>query len=267
MALTNVLLCRWADGYHEVEDAASVAARGRREGFLSLGAVQSVEEVERVANALFAFLAEPRVSTTAGLLPTGLGDEPYEDFEVADYLTAPAPDETPESVRVRALAVTEDAEGNPVFVPELRQTLLEREDRLQRWLKRMANGALGGVAESAAPRSTPTTTVSPQGLVELPPFSLAGIMRVSVSPRYYSPVVVRLTKLVVSLGTAGTTTTTVELRKNGGAIASVSLGAGETFATTALSDGMVNDLDYLQVAVTAAGSGAEDLDVQVRCRQ
>ena len=49
---TNVVLCRWAEGFHEVKNQASIDIYGRREALLALGALSNVEEVERVITGM-----------------------------------------------------------------------------------------------------------------------------------------------------------------------------------------------------------------------
>lgn len=269
MTLANVLLVRYAYGWHEVVDAASVAAYGRHEAFLSLGAAQSTAEVERVAAALFTVQAAPRVSTTVGLEPTGAGDDPYVDFDVADYVTAPDETGAPAPQRVLGLTVTEDAEGNPVFAPELSSLADELDSRLQRWLKRMADGTLGGTAESATP-AAPTAAASGNASatadVGEQTFSLQGAVYTAVSGRYWPQRAGRLLDVTANVDVAGTTDTVLDVRLDGSTVGTVTIPAGSTaveyLELTDTFDGP--RIDHVTVAVTSAGAGARDLVVQVR---
>lgn len=91
------------------------------------------------------------------------------------------------------------------------------------------------------------------------PFSLAGPIYTSESPPWKVPVDVRISALVVLLGTPGTTTTTVALNINGTQTISTSLAAGEVSTTLGTSILVSADLDTVTISCTAAGDGAEDL--------
>lgn len=96
------------------------------------------------------------------------------------------------------------------------------------------------------------------------PFSLGGRIYLSESPPWTSPIKLRISTMVVMLGVAGTSTTTVALRVNGSTVTSVSLSAGETFKRVTLSKFVVPDVDFVKMAITAAGESAEDLDAIIR---
>lgn len=153
MALVNALFVRWAGGYHVVEEPVSIAEHGRREGYLTLGSAQSIEQVERAARAFFDQWAQPAVAVTARIEPTGSGDRPFADFDLADWLSVPDEAGDPSPVRLRSLTVSEDPEGNPIFDPELGTPHQDHETRLNRWLQRMADGTVGGTALAASPLS------------------------------------------------------------------------------------------------------------------
>lgn len=256
--IVNSMLIKWTGGWRTLSRSSSIAVHGRKEGFLRLGNVTEVSEVDRIVTALFNRLAGPVVSTTATIEPSGTGDEPYIDFAVADSITAPDETGVPTSYRVRAMTVTEDNEGNPIFVPELRDVLEERDDAVQRWLARMTDGALGGRTASASP--TPEQLPEPHGppMLELPPFSLAGTVIVSESGRYYPPSLLRLVRLQAALGVAGTTSTTVVVKRNGTVVATLVVPAGSTQAHMELSIAVPTS-SYLTMGVTVAGTGARNL--------
>lgn len=99
------------------------------------------------------------------------------------------------------------------------------------------------------------------------PFTLAGGVVVSASPSYYFAVPgAQVFEVAVSLGLAGTTSTTVTIMKNGNVIATITLTAGQTFKLTKVVSDFTGNQDRLTVAVTAAGDGAGNLDVQVRAK-
>lgn len=150
MALVNAVLVRYATGYLWVEDAGSISSYGRREGFLSLGSASSSGEAQRTGEAILAQRSTPEVAVSAGMEPVG-GVAPYASFDVADHINVPDETGTPASMRVVAVTVSEDDEGNPIYVPELQTLNQELDQRLAQALKAMGNGTLGGTALSASP--------------------------------------------------------------------------------------------------------------------
>ncbi len=100
-------------------------------------------------------------------------------------------------------------------------------------------------------------------MVELPPFSLPGPVTVAESGRYYPAIQRRVVQIAASLSTPGTSTTTVEWRKNDGVAATLSLASGVSLVTATVSVDMA-DTDYLTMATTAAGTGAKGLVVHSR---
>ena len=158
------------------------------------------------------------------------------------------------------MTVTEDEAGVPIFVPELRDVLEERGDAVQRWLTRMTDGALGGRTASASPM--PAQLPEPPGppMIELPPFSLAGALTVSESGRYYPPRLLRLVRLQAALKTAGSTSTTIVVKRDGTVVATLVIAAGDTLAGMELSVA-VPTTSYVTMGVTVVGTGARDLVV------
>lgn len=99
------------------------------------------------------------------------------------------------------------------------------------------------------------------------PFVLAGTLYVVESPPWTPRFATRAVDVILLLGTAGTDTTSVEVRKNGNVLGSgMGLESGETIKRYTISSPFTPNEDLLTVAVTAAGTGAEDLDVIVRFR-
>lgn len=99
------------------------------------------------------------------------------------------------------------------------------------------------------------------------PFTIDGTVFVKESPPWTPRFLTRAVDVIALLGTAGTTATSIEIRKNGTPISGgFSLAADETVKRFTLSSPFSPDEDLLTVAVTAAGAGAQDLDVIVRFR-
>lgn len=268
MAITNALLVRWVNGFTEVVDQPSIDEHGRKEGFLSLGNVQSEATAERVCAALFERMAQPRISTTMAILPTGLGDEPWLDWFVADLINAPDDEAGVSSQRVMSLTTTADEEGNPVHVPQLRDRIEDESERIQRWLKRLANGAMGGVTNQPAPAQSGigTPQLVPVRWSELPPFTLSGLVYEDTSGPYRPVSSTRIIRLSAGLAVAGTTATTVALLVNGVSVATLTVG-GEGLGQQAYDYTSVEvDIStgsVVQVSCTVPGAGAEDLVVQL----
>lgn len=142
--LANALLIRWNGGWAERVDATSVSAHGRREAVLALGAVQSIEEVYRIADQQLAVYANTRTQIAADLIPVDDTDTPYLAFSVGDTITVPDVDGTPISERVVAITVTEDEDGNVSYAPELHDLILEDGERLAERIRKLATGTSGG---------------------------------------------------------------------------------------------------------------------------
>lgn len=268
MGIVNALLVRWADGYHEVIQQDSIDEHGRKEGFLQLGALQSTEEVETVCASLFDYMANPQISTVLAVDPTGNGDTPGIHFVKGDYITAPAEEGGTASQRVRSLTTTEDDNGNPIFVPELRSAVEEEVERLNRWLKRLANGALGGSTNTPSPAPTGggSPGIEPVRFEELPPFSYPGPVDLDISGHYRPITGTRIVRWSASLRVAGTTSTTVALIINGTTQDTITLGGGGTGVSDYEAESFEIDVStgtVIQVQVTSAGTAAEDLVIQI----
>ena len=85
-----------------------------------------------------------------------------------------------------------------------------------------------------------------------------------VSGRYHPLLRRKLSYVLCTLATSGSTTTTVSIKKNGTEITTVSLASSDTFEEKTLSTVFAAATDYLTVAATAAGTGAEGLTVQAK---
>lgn len=153
MPLLNALLVRWAGGWHEVVDDASVTTHGRREALLGLGAVQSLGELERVAREQLRIYGEPRIEISADVEPVDDTDTPYLGYLVGDTIEVPGMSGALGRERVLALTVAEDQDGNITFAPELRNVLLSRNERIEQAIKKMSDGTLRGDSKVATPVS------------------------------------------------------------------------------------------------------------------
>ncbi len=115
----NTLLVRWAGGWTERKDLASIAAVGRIEARLDLGSITSLPEAHRVADAQLAEFARERTQTDIGIMPAG-SDVPYVDFNVGDTVTV-------EGVSHRVLGLTvsvDQVTGRPIYIPTLNDDIV-----------------------------------------------------------------------------------------------------------------------------------------------
>lgn len=158
MPIVNSLLVRWFGGYLEVMNGASETANGHKEGLLQLGSVTTLDEATRIANGLLVLTADPRVATELGVEPSGVGDEPYVDYDLGDTITAPDEDGGDSSQRVVSITVAEDENGDVSFANELKDTVLVQEEQFNRWLKLLLAGTLRGTAKNATPVPPPAVT-------------------------------------------------------------------------------------------------------------
>lgn len=100
------------------------------------------------------------------------------------------------------------------------------------------------------------------------PFVIDGAVFVKESPPWTPRFATRAVDVIALLGSPATSgATSIEVRKNGNPIgAGLTLGVDETVKRFSISSPFAPDEDLLTVAVTAAGVGAQDLDVIVRFR-
>lgn len=258
--LTNALLVRYEGGYRQVAAPASIAQYGRREGFVSLGQVDSTAEVDRLGDAILDVRDAPAWSTVAKIDPTGAGDVPYVDFEQGDRITAP--DETGAAVlmRVVGITVTEDQLGRAIYTPELRSPHDELEHRLDRTMRRLSAGSLGGTVENASPPTGP----GPIGELQtaLPPkilgFGQPGAVALA-EEEFELPWSGLLSTIVARVRVAGTTATILELYVNGVSAGTVTIPATQNRGTTTFNVD-VSEGDLLLLEVTQAGTGAQGLN-------
>lgn len=141
---TNALLVRWANGYREATDAASIATWGRREALLGLGAAQSEGEVDRITAERLVAYAEPRTEITLDVAPVDDTDTPYIAFTVGDTYQVPDEGLAAAPQRVLAMTLTEDEDGHVSYVPQLGSIIPDGDVAVATALKKMLKGTLGG---------------------------------------------------------------------------------------------------------------------------
>lgn len=155
--MINTLLVRWAGGWREVTDPAAVAAHGRHESLLGLGAVASTTEVDWAATQVLTYWVNGQTQISADLRPSSDDDTPYTAFRVGDTVTVPGRTGGSLAERVVALTVSEDDNGELTWAPDLKGVLLSASERFEQALKKMADGTLSGQSKSASPVGAPET--------------------------------------------------------------------------------------------------------------
>lgn len=114
----NTAIVRLADGrYVERENAASVAAHGRKGVGLTLGTAASEDQSDRTVDALFASKVPATPQDRATVRIEG-SPYAYQDFSLGDTLPCPKDDGTPGNLRAEAIVVGEDEAGYATVIIE-----------------------------------------------------------------------------------------------------------------------------------------------------
>jgi hypothetical protein len=109
--LRNSALVRHNGGWVRVEDAASIAAHGRRSTSLSLGATDSDVQATQQAQAFFEETARPQITLPFGLSSESGGSQPYRDFGLGDVVSAPDADAQIAAARAMSFEATEGSDA------------------------------------------------------------------------------------------------------------------------------------------------------------
>jgi hypothetical protein len=160
--IVTSLLVRWNNGWSEVTRPDAIAAHGRKEAFLALGAVQARDEMTTVSTRQLAIFGDPRTEIAADLEHVDESDTPYVAFGVGDRVTVPdIPGHSPSLERVTSITVAVDENGHVTYAPELRDNLLTERERFAETVTKMANGSLGGDSRVATPAAFVPSTAPP----------------------------------------------------------------------------------------------------------
>lgn len=157
-------------------------------------------------------------------------------------------------------------------MPSPREVQLLRADAQQRQesiSKRMSNGTAGGRSLTAAPATLRNDEpIRHLTLVEfeIPVFSTPEVPTVSESGCYEFKYDRVLVEVVARCRVAGSTASTIVVKRNGTTIATWNLGTGATRAPATVYKRFAADTDYLTAAVTAVGAGVKAITVFGRAR-
>lgn len=145
------------------------------------------------------------------------------------------------------------------------------EEALRRYQRRMTPGGFAGVLESVAPpmrsphASRVLETYESEVFEEDMPFVLPGTIYASTSPKYKLRLDAVLYEVVTSLNTAGSTSSTIHVLRNGTNVQTITVPSSSVEVITTVDPTVAFvTTDYIQVRVVTAGTGAEDLDTQLR---
>jgi hypothetical protein len=95
-------------------------------------------------------------------------------------------------------------------------------------------------------------------------FSYAGVLAASTSPPTRVWRGGNLTVLAVSLGTAGSTSTVIAVKRNGTTVGTVTVPSGAVIYNGEVSARFAADSDLLTLQITTAGTGAADMTAAAR---
>lgn len=272
MGSASVLLVRWSMGWIDVYPTTPIAGR-RREATLSLGNVAAVGEAINAGQSLLNVVGGARETVALGILPRSDATTPYQGWKPMPntFVTTPGWSGTA-AQKVASVTVTQDDDGELDYELDLIDRVADNEARLQRWLKRMSNGAIGGQTAQASPERpqwepiTPTrkpTATFIQGGVD----DTGALLPVFVGQGPDLPAEVRgeLREWYIWLTTAGSTVTTAQLLLNGVVVASATIPAGELDARTSISGSPITpNHSRLACRVTSAGVNATGFGGQAR---
>lgn len=251
--IVTALLVKWSNGWHEIARPAAIAAHGRKEGLLGLGAVQSLAEVATVAGRQLEIFGDPRTEIACDLAPVDAGDTPYVAFGVGDTVMVPDVGGRPPSrERVQAITVAMDDDGIVTYAPELRDALLDERERFAEAITKMANGTLGGESKVGTPTNMGTIATAKDccppavpGWTISAPAAAIGYPTHTFTNSWESDADDAMASLTVSGNLAEAATETIQFWRNDGdsadyAVGTVTLvGPGFKTGTVALSEPLV----------------------------
>lgn len=254
----------WANRTLLREDSAAITAYGYRSKHVKLPQVRTEGQARKILDALLDLFGRERVQFTADIHPRIEEQIPWISYGVGDWVNVPNRDGDLESVRVRSITSAVDENGLVRHSIVAGDVIYEQEEQLQAWLARRAPGSLGGRTHQSMPQLDTRQPAVSKVRAGHNIFHLQGAVAVSASEGQPPEFSGRLSEAVVTLTTAGTSTTTVAVRVNGSSVGSVNLGSGVTRAVLDLAVDVDPATDLISVEITAAGSGAAGLVVTAK---
>ncbi|MCC9309137.1 hypothetical protein LN042_18960 [Kitasatospora sp. RB6PN24] len=149
----------------EVANPTAAARYGRREAFDGRGGITDAATLAELGRVTLAGLTAASEGFTIELDPAATSARPGIDYRVGDYIrydqrrTDPT---TLEPLRVRTIATTYDATGQPSSSLELNDLFVEQRLRLQRTLDALTNGSATASRTPLPPLGDRNDTVAPK---------------------------------------------------------------------------------------------------------
>ena len=269
----NSLLVQWAEGFTTVTDSAAVTAAGGlvRRQFFSATDYTTKEGAEAAATKKLAELQGGEPIVAEPVVDVGDASAPYVGWGVGDSIAVTQFDGSgTDTVEVLGLTVTEDDDGNVSVVPELQSPVLARAEQNALALRRSAPGIRSNTVSIARDQKSDTR----QGKLQLEElyWGFDGQLH-DISPEYRFRRRSRATFWDLTLNVAGSTSTQLQLLKNGTPVTGMTqFGATTSYATFAagvrhvallIENEVFTEMDVVRFDVTTAGTGAETLSCQL----
>lgn len=265
MATINVLLVRWEGGWVDMPHTSATGRR--REATLAIGNIKAPLEAFAAARGVLDQMNATSERVIAGIHPIDENQTPYVQWRPVPnvHLSFPNWDGTPTAQKLVAVTVSQDDASSIInYAPELKDPVTDQTERLQRWMKRMSNGAVGGRSRIASPErpivqpfertGKPTATFSQTSM------NTDGTLQqiaVGYSPHIRAESSGELREWFVSITDAGSTPTRSQLILNGVIVADVTIPSGEKTASATISGETITpNVDVLQARIVTAGVGA-----------
>lgn len=276
--IKNALITRFQGGYRTDSDAASISANGRRESFLSLTSTPNSASTTQAVTRYLDVLDSGITTVRASLLPVSTAETPYAGgWSTGAAVTMPRLSNAlaGESMVVRSITVDEDdATGVLSFTPELVRPASTRFEQADGQLRQLNSGTLNGRSASATIAGDLDNDVRAGRVRTFEQTFSKDTLEASISPPWTPSEYMRMQSALVQLRTAGTTSTTLQVRV-GGSAQTFSQSGGTTSSTITLaanrsgvfcmttSNVRVTPEQQVSVEILTFGTGAVGLTVQV----
>lgn len=270
----NSLLAQWADGFLVVTDSAAVTAAGGlvRRAFFSIPDAQTEEGARALATKELARLQGGESIVAEPVVTVGDATAPYAGWFVGDSIPVTQFDGTgTDTVEVTGITVTEDDNGVVSATPELQSPLQVRAERMATQLRRAQPGITSNVASISMgmDRNSRGGSVATEELT----WGFDGQL-LDKSPPMRFRRRVRATFWDLTLTVPGSTSTALQILKNGTAVSGFSQNnvtglssclfvPGVHHVACLIDNEVFTEFDEVVFDVTVAGTGAETLSCQL----
>ena len=278
MTIKNLLLTRTNAGYRLDQNSTSITAFGVRESFLSLTSTSDSASASGVITGYLNAYGNGDNVLTAELVPTSDVETPYVGlWGPGSTITVPRPsaENAPEVVYVRSMSVSmSDANGALTFRPELIMQGTTARQQAELRLRALNAGTLDGRANAATIAGDLDSDVRAGRVRTFEETFSQPTIEVKDSGVIFPSDYGRLQSVFATLRTAGSTSTTFQIKINNSAV-TFSQSGGTSSSTITLSAGQgaifgmtTSQVDVwptypVQMSTTGVGTGATDLVVKL----